>query len=110
MVSTCSVGAWNEPTFSAREWRRATLEALGANGSWTSTTSIGSAVSTSSIVLATSTGSDAARRRVGANGSTPPTPSTRGSGEDSSSSGSERISLRVAPTSSSDWDGAMIST
>ncbi len=28
-----SVGEWNDPTVSEREWRRATLEALGANGS-----------------------------------------------------------------------------
>ena len=76
--STRSVGAWKLPTLSAREWRRAALDALGANGSWTLTMSSGSAVSASSIVRATSTGSDAARRRAGANGSTSPTPSTVG--------------------------------
>ena len=59
------MGAWNEPTLRAREWRSATLEALGANGSCTSTTSIGSAVSTSSIVLATSTAADAHHARSG---------------------------------------------
>ena len=34
-----SVGEWNVPTFSAREWRSAALAALGANGSCTCTKS-----------------------------------------------------------------------
>ena len=34
-----SVGEWNVPTFSAREWRSAAEDALGANGSCTCTTS-----------------------------------------------------------------------
>ena len=74
---TRSVGAWKLPTFSECEWRSAALDALGANGSWTLTMSSGSTVSASSIVRATSTGSEAARRRAGANGSTSPTPRTR---------------------------------
>ena len=79
------MGAWKLPTFSAREWRRATLDALGANGSCTLTTSSASTLSASSIVRATSTGSEAARRRVGENGSTSPTPTTTGSPSASSS-------------------------
>ena len=39
--STRSVGAWNEPTLSARLCRSATDDALGANGSWTCTKSSG---------------------------------------------------------------------
>ena len=42
---TRSVGAWNVPTLSAREWRSATEEALGANGSCTWTKSSGARVS-----------------------------------------------------------------
>ena len=72
--SSRSVGLWKVPTLSARAVRSAALAALGANGSCTCTMSSGSVVSASSIVRATSTGSDAARRRVGENGSTSPTP------------------------------------
>ena len=36
-----SAGAWNVPTFSAREWRRAAAAVESANGSWTWTTSSG---------------------------------------------------------------------
>ena len=39
--STRSAGAWNVPTLSEREWRSATDDALGANGSWTWTKSSG---------------------------------------------------------------------
>ena len=97
-----SVGAWKLPTLSAREWRSATLDALGANGSWTLTTSSASVVSASSIVRATSTGSDAARRRAGANGSTSPTPSTTGSppaARSSSARRGERSARRLSRTS-----------
>ena len=106
------MGAWKLPTFSAREWRSATLEALGANGSCTLTTSSASTLSASSIVRATSTGSEAARRRVGENGSTSPTPRTTGSpaASSSSSSGRLRIARRLSRTSESDWEGATIST
>ena len=40
---TRSAGAWNVPTLSAREWRSATDDVLGANGSWTWTKSSGAA-------------------------------------------------------------------
>ena len=59
-----SVGVWNVPTFSAREWRSAALDVDGANGSWTWQTSSGRIVSRSSIVRETSTGSAGARRRA----------------------------------------------
>ena len=41
--STRSVGEWKLPTFSAREWRSAAADALGANGSCTCTMSSGAA-------------------------------------------------------------------
>ena len=76
--STRSAGAWNVPTLSEREWRSATDDALGANGSWTWTNSIGAAVSASSIVREMSTGgAGIAPRRAPASGSSSPTPSTR---------------------------------
>jgi hypothetical protein len=107
-----SVGPWKLPTFSAREWRSATLDALGANGSWTWTMSSASAVNASSIVRATSTGNDAARLRVGENGSTSPTPSTSGCpcARWSSSCAGPRSARRLSRTSAFDSDGAMIST
>ena len=72
-----SVGAWNVPTFSAREWRSAALDVDGANGSWTWQTSSGDdLVAESSIVRATSTGSDGARRVAAISGSASPTAST----------------------------------
>ena len=42
--STRSVAAWKVPTFSAREWRSAADDALGANGSCTCTKSNGAVV------------------------------------------------------------------
>ena len=56
--STRSLGAWKEPTLSAREWRSATDDALGANGSCTCTKSSGASASASSIVRPMSTGGD----------------------------------------------------
>ena len=56
--STRSVAAWNVPTFSAREWRSAADDALGANGSWTCTKSNGAVSRTDSIVRETSIGTD----------------------------------------------------
>ena len=77
--STRSVGLWNVPTFSAREWRSAALEVDGANGSCTRQTSSGRIVSRSSIVRDTSTGSAGTRRpEPGRSGSASPTASTRG--------------------------------
>ena len=65
--SSRSVEEWKEPTFSAREWRSAALDVLGANGSCTCTKSSSTVLSSSSIVRATSIGSaggaPAARRR-----------------------------------------------
>ncbi len=79
-----SSGVWNEPTFSAREWRSAALDvpspAHPANGSCTCTKSSGVLLSSSSSVRATSTGS-ARGRRVAELGtsSTSPIAITRGS-------------------------------
>jgi len=104
---------WKLPTFNAREWRSAALEALGANGSCTCTTSSGTAVRVSSIVRATSTGSEAARRRAGEKGSTSPTPSTTGSpaaARSSRVSGADLTARRVSRTSAEDVDGAITST
>ena len=51
-----SVGSWKLPTLSAREWRSAAEEALGANGSCTWTMSKGSELSSISSVPETSSG------------------------------------------------------
>ena len=51
---------------SEREWRSATDEALGANGSWTWTNSIGATVSASSIVREMSSGGAGIAPRRGA--------------------------------------------
>ena len=107
-----SVGAWNEPTLSARECRRATEDALGANGSCTCTKSSGASVSTSSIVRATSTGGagNPPRRWSGISS---PTPSTRtppsASNSRSGLSRADRISRRDSRTSCGDRDGASTS-
>ena len=61
--SSRSVEAWNEPTFSAREWRSAALEVLGANGSCTCTKSSCDAAQQFLDVRATSIGSARGRRR-----------------------------------------------
>ena len=113
--STRSAGAWKLPTLSAREWRSATDEALGANGSWTWTKSSGAAVSASSIVRAMSSGGDGiAPRRPWAIGSSSPTPSTRtppaGSNSSAGASRAARISRRDSRTSSGERDGASTST
>ena len=64
--SSRSLEEWNEPTFSAREWRSAAFEVLGANGSCTWTKSSSTVPSSSSIVRATSIGSaDGAPARAG---------------------------------------------
>ena len=110
---TRSVGAWKVPTFSAREWRSATLAALGANGSWTCTKSIAATSSASSIVRAMSIGGDGAVARRETSGSSSPTPSTRtpwGSHKTSGSSAALRISRRESRTSSGERDGASTSS
>ena len=56
--SSRSLEEWKEPTFSAREWRSAALDVLGANGSCTCTKSSSTVPSSSSTVRATSIGSD----------------------------------------------------
>jgi hypothetical protein len=109
---TRSVGAWNEPTLSARLCRSATDDALGANGSWTCTKSSGAIVRTSSIVRATSTGG-AGRPPRRCSGSSSPTPSTRtapsGSNSASGFSRAARINRRESRTSARDRDGASTS-
>ena len=65
--STRSVGEWKLPTFSAREWRSAAAEALGANGSCTCTMSSGARSSSVSIARLASSGSETRPpRRAGA--------------------------------------------
>ena len=112
--STRSVGAWKEPTFSARLCRSATELALGANGSCTCTKSSGASVSTSSIVRAMSTGGDGAVPRRRWSGSSSPTPSTRtppsGSNSASGRSRAARISFRDSRTSCGERDGASTSS
>ena len=107
-----SVGTWNVPTFSAREWRSAALDVDGANGSWTWQTSSGTASCIASIVRATSTGSDGARRVAVISGSTSPTESTRGGapGSGSRPSGSVRSAARDSRTASWLRAGATMST
>ncbi len=101
---------------SAREWRSAALAALGANGSWMCARSSGATENSCSIVRATSIGSETARLREGENGSTSPTPSSRGtpspvpSSSRAGSSAAARIALRESRTSPADCDGATIST
>ena len=114
--SSRSVGAWNVPTLSAREWRSAALDVDGAKGSWTWQTSSGRIVSRFSIVRETSTGSAGARRALpGRSGSASPTASTRGGapGSGSSDAGSSRAALsalRVSRTASLERDGATMRT
>ncbi len=121
MRATCvdsrrSVGEWNVPTFSAREWRRAALDVDGANGSCTWQTSSARIVRRFSIVRETSTGSAGARRALpGRSGSASPTARTRGGapGSGSSAAGSSRAALsawRVSRTASLEREGATIST
>ena len=108
--STRSAGAWNVPMLSEREWRSATDDALGANGSWTWTNSIGATVSASSIVREMSSGgAGIAPRRAPASGSSSPTPSTRTppSGSNSSPARIRRRDSRTRPGSS---DGASTTT
>ena len=108
--STRSAGAWNVPTLSEREWRSATDDALGANGSWTWTNSIGAAVSASSIVREMSSGgAGIAPRRAPASGSSSPTPSTRTPPSGSNSS-PLRMRRRDSRTSAGSCEGASTTT
>ena len=112
--STRSVAAWNVPTFSARECRRAAAAALGANGSCTCTKSNGTLSSTCSIVRETSTGTETEPlRRAGGNGMLWPTPSTRQPGSSNSTSGSLPSRLAIARDSrisGRESDGASTAT
>ncbi len=113
--STRSVAAWNVPTLSACEWRRAADDALGANGSCTCTKSNGARPSRSSIVRETSSGSDtAAPRRAGGNGRLCPTASTWAqpstANTDSGSAAMRLTVRRPSRTSSRESDGAMTTT
>ena len=108
--STRSAGAWNVPTLSEREWRSATDDALGANGSWTWTNSIGAAVSASSIVREMSSGgAGIAPRRAPASGSSSPTPSTRTPPSGSNSS-PLRMRRRDSRTNAGSCEGASTTT
>ena len=66
--STRSVGEWKLPTFSAREWRSAAADALGANGSCTCTMSSGATLEQRgrSRALASSGSDTRPPRRAGA--------------------------------------------
>ena len=112
--SVRSAGAWNEPTFSERECRSATLPADGAHGSCTWTKSSGVCSSTSSIVRAMSTGGAGLIPLRDALNSNSPTPRTRtppsGSNRSSGCSRAARISRRDFCTSSGDRLGASSST
>ena len=95
--STRSAGAWKLPTLRDREWRSATDEALGANGSCTWTNSGGATVSASSIVREMSSGgAGIAPRRATASGSSSPTPSTRTPPSGSNSSPAADAAARLA--------------
>ena len=78
-TATRSAGRWNVPTFSARLWRSATDDALGANGSCTCTKSSSEVSSSSSIVREMSTGRLGTARRGASVGSSSPTARTPGS-------------------------------
>ena len=113
--ATRSVGAWKEPTLSAREWRSAALDVLGANGSCTCTKSGSAAPSASSTLRATSTGSERAPRRDEPTGSTSPTASSRGGWPLSGSSSSPpspaaAIARRESRTRLDEVEGATIAT
>ena len=107
-----SVAEWKVPTLSAREWRSAADDALGANGSCTCTKSSSARSSSSSSVRETSIGSDTEPPRR--NGRLWPT-ATRFAQPSSanSASGSRSSSLTVARpsrTSSRESDGATTTT
>ena len=107
--STRSAGAWNVPTFSEREWRSATDDALGANGSCTCTKSGGAPESASSIVREMSTGGAGIAPRRAPDSSSSPTPSTRTSPSGLNSSPA-RICRRDSRTSAGSCDGASTTT
>ena len=115
MESTRSAGAWKVPTLSAREWRNAAEEALGANGSCTCTKSNEASSRSSSIVRATSSGSDTFTAfRVGGNGRLWPTAITcahPGAANTASGSCASRFTTcRPSRISSRESDGAITTT
>ena len=107
-----SVVEWKVPTLSAREWRRAADDALGANGSCTCTKSSSAWSSRSSSVRDTSSGSDTEPPRR--NGSDWPTASTEAQpGSSKMASGSVRAFCTLARpsrTSSRESEGATTTT
>jgi hypothetical protein len=107
-----SVVEWKVPTLSAREWRSAADDALGANGSWTCTKSRSASSSSSSSVLDTSSGSDTEPPRL--KGRLWPTASRVAQpGWSKRASGSSFIALTIARpsrTSSRESDGAITAT
>ena len=111
--STRSVGAWKEPTLSARECRSATRRRARRERLVHVHEVERRDVSTSSIVRATSTGGAGNPPRR-CSGSSSPTPSTRtppsGSNSVSGFSRAARISLRDSRTSARDREGASTST
>jgi len=111
--TTRSVGAWNVPTFSAREWRSAALETDGAKGSWTWQRSSAASTKSCSTVRATSIGSAARRRAVPGPpgpGIASPTASRRGGAPGSGTACPARIAARPSRTRSWDSDGATMTT
>ncbi len=102
--STRSTGRWKVATLSAREWRSAVDDALGAHGSCTWTTSNGAVSSSSSIVRDRSTGTLGMARRGDSVGSSSPTARTSGR------SSPARIRRRDSRTSSGECDGAATTT
>jgi hypothetical protein len=112
VATSRSAGAWNVPTFSVRDWRRATEETDGANGSWTWQTSSAVESSSSSTVRATSIGT-AGRPRpepdpVGPSSASPTARTRTSPGAPSTSPA--RIALRAARTAASSREGATITT
>ncbi len=107
-----SVVEWKVPTLSAREWRRAADDALGANGSCTWTKSNSALSSRSSSVRETSSGSDTEPPRR--NGSDWPTATTEVQpGSSNTASGSVRTLCtfaRPSRTSSRESEGATTTT
>ena len=106
------MAAWKVPMFSAREWRSAADDALGANGSCTCTKSKGAVSRTDSIVRDTSIGTDTLPpRRLS---TLWPTASTRAQPSsakiDSGSLAACLIAARDSRTSRRDSDGAITTT
>ena len=108
-----SVVEWKVPTFSAREWRSAAEDALGAKGSCTCTKSKSVCSSSSSSVRDTSIGSDTdPPRRNGRDWPTASTDVAPGSAAHTASGSvpSRSTVARPSRTSSRESDGATTTT